>query len=147
MQFNGEVTIAADRLRVWEFLIDPQAVSQCAPGLERLTVLDPGKRFEVVAAVGFGTVKVKFVTEVEFTELAPPERAGMRAHGTAPGSAVDVLAEMALRELSAGSTALDWKADVTISGTLTSLASRLMGSVTKKVTGAFFECVRKKIEG
>ena len=147
MQFNGQVTIAADRPRVWEFLIDPQAVSQCAPGLESLTVLDPGKRFEVVAAVGFGTVKVKFVTEVEFTELSPPERAAMRAHGTAPGSAVDVLAEMALRELSADSTALDWKADVTISGTLTSLASRLMGSVTKKVTGAFFECVRKKIEG
>ena len=146
MQFNGQVTIAADRQRVWEFLIDPQAVSQCAPGLESLTVLDPGKRFEVVAAVGFGTVKVKFVTEVEFTELAPPERASMRAHGTAPGSAVDVLAEMALSE-APGGTALDWKADVTISGTLTSLASRLMGSVTKKVTGAFFECVRKKIEG
>jgi hypothetical protein len=146
MQFNGQVTIAADRQRVWEFLIDPQAVSQCAPGLERLTVLEAGKRFEVAAAVGFGTVKVKFVTEVEFTELAPPERAAMRAHGTAPGSAVDVLAEMALSE-APGGTALDWKADVTISGTLTSLASRLMGSVTKKVTGAFFECVRKKIEG
>jgi carbon monoxide dehydrogenase subunit G len=146
MQFNGQVIIQAVRQRVWEFLIDPQAVSQCAPGLESLTVLDPGKRFEVVAAVGFGTVKVKFVTEVEFTELAPPERAGMRAHGTAPGSAVDVLAEMVLSE-APGGTALDWKADVTISGTLTSLASRLMGSVTKKVTGAFFECVRKKIEG
>ena len=146
MQFNGQVIIQAARQRVWEFLIDPQAVSQCAPGLESLTVLDPGKRFEVVAAVGFGTVKVKFVTEVEFTELAPPERAGMRAHGTAPGSAVDVLAEMALSE-APGGTALDWKADVTISGTLTSLASRLMGSVTKKVTGAFFECVKKKIEG
>ena len=146
MQFNGQVIIQAARQRVWEFLIDPQAVSQCAPGLERLTVLDPGKRFEVVAAVGFGTVKVKFVTEVEFTELSPPERAAMRAHGTAPGSAVDVLAEMALSE-APGGTALDWKADVTISGTLTSLASRLMGSVTKKVTGAFFECVRKKIEG
>jgi hypothetical protein len=146
MQFDGQVTIQAPRLRVWEFLIDPQAVSQCAPGLESLTVLEPGKRFEVVAGVGFGTVKVKFVTEVEFTELAPPERASMRAHGTAPGSAVDVLAEMALSE-APGGTALDWKADVTISGTLTSLASRLMGSVTKKVTGAFFECVRKKIEG
>ena len=28
-----------------------------------------------------------------------------------------------------------------------SLASRLMGSLTKKVTSAFFDCVRKKIEG
>jgi len=146
MQFKGQVTIQAPRLRAWEFLIDPQAVSQCAPGLESLRVLEPGKRFEVVAAVGFGTVKVKFVTEVEFTELAPPGRAAMRAHGTAPGSAADVLAQMVLSEAPNGATLLDWTADVTISGTITSLASRLMGSVTKKVTGAFFECVRKKIE-
>jgi carbon monoxide dehydrogenase subunit G len=146
MQFNGQVSIQAPRLRVWEFLIDPQAVSQCAPGLESLQVLEPGKRFQVVAAVGFGTVRVKFVTEVEFTELAPPERASMRAHGTAPGSAADVLAQMALSDAPNGATLLDWTADVTISGTITSLASRLMGSVTKKVTGAFFECVREKIE-
>jgi carbon monoxide dehydrogenase subunit G len=146
MQFDGQVTIQAPRQRVWDFLIDPEQVSQCAPGLESLKVLEPGKRFEVVAGVGFGTVKVKFVTEVEFTELAPPERAGMRAHGTAPGSAVDVQAEMALSDGPDGGTVLDWKADVTVSGTITSLASRLMGSVTKKVTGAFFDCVKKKIE-
>lgn len=146
MQFNGQTTIAAERQQVWEFLIDPEQVSQCAPGLESLTVVEPGKRFEVVAAIGFGTVKVKFVTEVEFTELVPPDRAGMKAHGTAPGSAVDVLAEMALSDAPEGGTALDWKADVTVSGTITSLASRLMGSVTKKLTSAFFDCVRKKIE-
>ncbi len=146
MQFNGQVTIAADRQRVWEFLIDPEQVSQCAPGLESLEVLEPDKRFAVVASVGFGTVKVRFTTEVEFTDLSPPDHAGMKAHGTAPGSAVDVLAEMALSDGPEGDTLLDWKADVTVSGTITSLASRLMGSVTKKLTGAFFECVGKKIE-
>jgi carbon monoxide dehydrogenase subunit G len=39
-----------------------------------------------------------------------------------------------------------WEADVQISGTITSLASRLMGGVTKRLTGAFFDCVKSKIE-
>ncbi len=147
MEFNGNVTIQAPREAVWDFLTDPDKVSKCAPGLESLTVLSPDKKFEVVAAVGFGTVKVRFVTDVEWAELDPPRQAKMVAHGTAPGSAVDVQAAMELNESEAGITEMDWSAQVTVSGTITSLASRLMGSVTRKVTNAFFDCVRKQVEG
>jgi hypothetical protein len=35
---------------------------------------------------------------------------------------------------------------VTVVGTIASLAARLMGTVTEKLTAARFECVRKKIE-
>ena len=147
MDFNGTVTIQAPRQKVWDFLIDPDQVSQCAPGLESLTVITPGEKFVIVAAVGFGTVKVRFVTDVEWAELEPPSKATMTAHGTAPGSAVDVQAAMELSEESAGITEMDWSAQVTVSGTITSLASRLMGSVAKKLTNSFFDCVRKQVEG
>ncbi len=146
MDFSGNVTIQAPREAVWEFLTEPDQVSTCAPGLESLTVIAPGERFEVVAAVGFGTVKVRFVTDVKWTELDAPHRARMVAHGTAPGSAVDVQASMELAEQGPEITQMTWTAQVTVSGTITSLASRLMGSVTKKVTNAFFDCVRKQVE-
>lgn len=147
MEFNGQVTIAAPRESVWKFLTDPHAVSQCAPGLESIKVVTPDEKFEVIAAVGFGTVKVRFVTDVEWTEMEPPNRASMKAHGTAPGSVVDASASMVLTDGEGGSTDMAWSAQVTVSGTITSLASRLMGSVAKKVTSAFFDCVKKKIEG
>jgi carbon monoxide dehydrogenase subunit G len=146
MKFDGEQTIQADREKVWSFLTDAAAVSQCAPGLESMTVIDPERRFEAVAAIGFGTVKVRFVTDVQWVELDPPRMAKMKAHGTAPGSAVDVAAQMDLAEASEGSTQMSWSADVTVSGTITSLASRLMGSVTKKVTRNFFDCVKAELE-
>jgi carbon monoxide dehydrogenase subunit G len=41
---------------------------------------------------------------------------------------------------------LNWSSDITVVGTIASLAARLMGVVTQKLTDAFFECVRKKIE-
>ena len=146
MNLEGNVTISAPRDKVWEFLTDVEVVSKCVPGLESVEVITPDEKFKVVATVGFGTVKVTFDTDIEWVDLAPPERAGAKVHGTAPGSAIDVAAEMALTDGADGATDLTWTADVMISGTIASLASRLMGSVTKKVTGAFFDCVRKQVE-
>jgi carbon monoxide dehydrogenase subunit G len=100
----------------------------------------------VVVAVGFGAVKTTFSTDVEWVELHPQDRATMKAHGKAPGSAVDASSEMTLSANPSGGTSLDWTADVVVLGTIASLAARLMGSVTEKLTGEFFSCMKAKIE-
>jgi carbon monoxide dehydrogenase subunit G len=91
-------------------------------------------------------VKARFSGDVEWLELAAPERAKMKAHGSASGSAADVISEMSLSDLPNGATKLHWTADITIVGQLASLAARLMGTVSQKMTSVFFDCVRKKIE-
>jgi carbon monoxide dehydrogenase subunit G len=146
MHFEGKLRVEAPRQRVWDFLTDPEGVSKCAPGLESLDVLEPGRKFRVVSAVGFGTIKARFTSDVEWTDLDPPNHAGMKAHGRAPGSAVDATSSMVLSDGEAGGTDLTWTADVTVVGTIASLAARLMGGVTQKLTGAFFDCVKRKIE-
>jgi carbon monoxide dehydrogenase subunit G len=146
MKLEGAVTINAPRERVWDFLTDPHKVSQCAPGVESVEVTEPGKRFRAIAAIGFGTVKARFAGDVEWLELEAPNRAKMKGHGNAPGSAADVVSEMRLSDAEGGGTKLNWTADITIVGQLAGLAARLMGTVSQKLTGAFFECARKKIE-
>ncbi|TFH37020.1 MAG: carbon monoxide dehydrogenase [Anaerolineales bacterium] len=146
MQFNDRVMITAPRERVWAFFTDPHAVGACAPGLESLDVLIPDEKFEIKGSVGFGAVQIHFVAQVEWLELNEPERAKMKAHGTAPGSAMDALASLELREISEGETELLWSADVTVSGTIASLASRMMSSVTKKLAAAFFACAKRELE-
>jgi carbon monoxide dehydrogenase subunit G len=114
--------------------------------VESLEILEPNKRFRANVAIGLGTVKAKFAGEMEFVELDPPHRAKLKGHGTAPGSAADVLSEMFLSDEPDGSTRMRWTADVTVLGQLASLAARMMSPVTKQLTGAFFSCVKKKIE-
>jgi carbon monoxide dehydrogenase subunit G len=147
MNFKGTVTIHAPRQKVWDFLTDPQRIAACAPGVESVEIIEPDQKFRAVASVGFGAVKATFVTDATWLDLEPPNRARMKFHGKAPGSVVDGTSEMVLRD-GAGpeETVLDWSADVTVVGTIASLAARLMGPVTKKLTDAFFEGVRKKIE-
>lgn len=147
MHFNGTVKINASREKVWRFLTDPEKISDCAPGLESLEIITPNEKFRAVASIGFGAVKATFVTDVTWMDLQPPNRARMKIHGKAPGSVVDGTSEMVLSDgEKPGETVLDWSSDVTVVGTIASLAARLMGPVTQKLTGAFFECVRKKIE-
>jgi len=146
MKFDGKINIQAPQEKVWDFLTDPDLVSQCAPGLKSVEVVEPDKKFRAVASVGFGAVSATFTNDVEFVELKPQDSAKIKVHGTAPGSAVDIIADMMLSPNPDGGTDLDWEADITIVGTIASLASRMMGGVTRKLTGIFFDCVKGKIE-
>ncbi len=128
MRFEGTLTIRAPRERVWRFLTDPEKVSRCAPGLESIEVIAPGERFRAVASVGFGALKATFANEVEWLDLEPPSRARMKVHGTAPGSAVDATSEMLLSDGPEGATGLRWAAEVSVVGTIASIAARLMGA-------------------
>lgn len=146
MHLEGTVNIKASRQAVWQYLTDPHKVSECAPGVESVEVVEAGKKFRAVAAIGFGTVKAKFAGDAEFVELDAPNRAKIKAHGNAPGSATDVLSEMFLSDGPDGSTDMKWTAEVVILGSLASLAARMMAPVTQKLTGEFFNCVKKNIE-
>lgn len=146
MRLEGTTIIKTARQAVWEFLTDPTKVAQCAPGVETVTVLEGGRKFQAVAGIGFGSVKVKFSGDAEFVEMDPPARARITAHGNAPGSAADVVSEMSLADLPEGATELKWSAEITIVGQIASLAARMMTPVSQKLTGLFFDEVRKRIE-
>jgi carbon monoxide dehydrogenase subunit G len=147
MLLSGEVLIQAPRQRVWGYLTDPQQVGQCAPGVAAVEVFDEGRKFRATVAVGFGTVKARFVGEAEWLERQAPDLARLRAHGTAPGgSAADVVGEMRLSDGDNGATHMAWTAEVTVLGQLASVASRLMQPVSQKLVAQFYACTKNKIE-
>jgi carbon monoxide dehydrogenase subunit G len=78
--------------------------------------------------------------------MEAPRRAKMKIHGTATGGLMDTVSEMELQDGPEGSTEMRWTADVVVVGTIASLAMRFLGSVSKKLTGEFFACMKKRIE-
>jgi carbon monoxide dehydrogenase subunit G len=145
MQFSGSTEINAPRDKVWAFVIDPDQVGQCGPGVETIEVIDD-THFKATAKVGIGFISARFVVNMEMAELTPPDRAVIKAHGQAPGSAVDATAQMALSDGEDGGTRMDWSADVAISGSLASLGARLIEGTANKMIGQTFECMKSKLE-
>jgi len=145
MHFEGSVQINAPRDTVWAFLIDPNQVGSCGPGVESIEVIDD-THFKATAKVGVGFISARFVVNMELADLEPPDRANIKAHGQAPGSAVDATATMSLSDGEGDTTQMDWLADVNISGTLASVGARLIEGTANKMIGQTFECIKTKLE-
>ncbi|MFN4293312.1 MAG: CoxG family protein [Thermoflexales bacterium] len=146
MQLSGSTNIKAPRQKVWEFMTDPDAVARCAPGVESMEVIEPNKKFKVVVSVGFGTVKVKFNTDVELAELQPPASGTIKARGAGQGNTANVVASFTLSDGDDRTTELAWTADVSIVGSIAGMATRLMSSVTQNLSAKFFECMKAQVE-
>ena len=145
MHFEGTVQINAPRDKVWAFVIDPNQVGSCGPGVESIEVIDD-THFKATAKVGVGFISARFVVNMELVDLEAPDKANIKAHGQAPGSAVDATATMDLSDGEDGGTRMDWAADVNISGTLASVGARLIEGTANKMIGQTFECMRAKLE-
>lgn len=146
MQFSGSVPIRAPRQKVWDFVIDPAQLAHCGPGVESVERIDE-RHYRAIAKVGIGFVSARFKGQVEIVDEEPPQRAVLKAKGQAPGSAADALATMHLRDgEQPGTTVMDWFAEVSISGTLASVGSRLIEGTANKLIAQTFDCVRAKLE-
>jgi carbon monoxide dehydrogenase subunit G len=145
MHFDGTVEINAPRSRVWDFLMDPNQVGSCGPGVESIEVID-ADHFKAKAKVGVGFISARFVVDIETAERVGSERAVLKIRGQAPGSAVDGIAEMNLSGSDEGPTTMAWAADVNIAGTLASVGARLIEGTAHKMIGQTFDCIRTKLE-
>jgi len=146
MQLKGDVTIHAPRKAVWDFMTDPEQIGQCAPGVEKIEVIEPLKKYKGTVTIGFGAVKARFSGDVDILELDEPNRAKLKAHGSASGSAADAISEAQFSDGPDDSTLVHWTADVNVAGQLASLAARLMVPVSQKLSSQFYAEVKKRIE-
>jgi len=145
LHFSGAPEITATRQHAWKRLLDPNFVSQSAPGVESVEAIDP-PHFKVVAAFGVGSVKLRFTLTVELADVVEPERATMRARGKAPGSNVDVVATVRIEDAGPGRVRLDWTADSDVSGTVASVGARLLEGTARKLTEQFWTDFARRVQ-
>jgi carbon monoxide dehydrogenase subunit G len=145
LRFAGHMEVRAPKEKVWTFLIDPQAVSKCLPDVQKLDVFEDGK-FRAVVRVGVGFIKGNFTFDVAMTDLRAPTHAVLTGRGGGLGSAVDVSSSVDLADAPDGSTLLEWKADVVVSGPIASMGGRVLNSTVEKKAAELFECLKAQVE-
>jgi carbon monoxide dehydrogenase subunit G len=99
-----------------------------------------------VVRAGVGPIKGTFAMNVQFIELDRPKHAAVVARGQAPGSAVEMVSNMNLAEFDETHTMMEWSSDVTVSGMIQQVGSRLMQGAADKITQQVFSCIKAKLE-
>jgi carbon monoxide dehydrogenase subunit G len=145
LHFAGAPEMTTTRAHVWRRLMDPHFVAQSAPGVESVETIDP-THFKVISAFGVGAIKLRFALNVELSDVVEPDHATMRARGKAPGSNVDVVANLRLEDVQPGRVRLNWAADSDVSGTVASVGARLLEGTARKLTEEFWTDFARRVQ-
>jgi carbon monoxide dehydrogenase subunit G len=137
LELTGSSEVSAPREVVWQRLIDPRFVAQSAPAIESVEVLDP-THFRVTSGFGIGRMKARVTLEGELFDLKPDTSARMRMRGTGPGSAIDVLSTIAIRQAGTGKVRLEWTTIAELKGTLAKVGVRMLEGIAHNLTDQFW---------
>ena len=144
LQFSGSPEVRAPKQIVWQRLVDPRFVAGSAPGIESVEVID-STRFRVISGFGPRAMKARITLDGELFDLVPGSSAKMRLWGHGPGSSVEVLSTIAVRDAGPGQVCLNWTATTELSGTVANLGAKLLEGVARKMTEQFWDDFARRV--
>jgi uncharacterized protein len=137
MTMTGEVTLPAERPKVWELLNDPETLKSAIPGCQSLEKTDENG-FAAVVKMKIGPVSATFKGKVDLSDIVPLVGYTIKGEGEggiagfAKGGAKISLAD------APGGTLLRYDVDATVGGKIAQLGSRLIDGVAKNMADKFF---------
>ncbi len=137
LTFGGKPTISATAAHIWERLMNPDVVGASTPGMQAVERLDD-HHFTVYSSLGLGIVHIDLVLNAEIQNPIPPIEAGLRLHGTAHGTDLEVQSHVRLEEVGEGQVCLHWSAVTTIDGPLARLGKGILGGAARLLTERFW---------
>ena len=137
MTMTGEVTLPAERPKVWALLNDPEVLKSAIPGCESLEKTgDNG--FAAVVKTKIGPVSATFKGKVELTDIVP--LVGYTIKGEGEGGVAGFAkggAKVSLAD-APGGTLLRYDVEANVGGKIAQLGSRLIDGVAKSMADKFF---------
>lgn len=137
LDLDGEMILPSDAWAVWHAINDPEVLSKCIPGCERLERREDDS-FSATVRVKIGPVALTFSGVVRLENAVPPfsftlvgEGSGGVA-GFAKGAA-----DIRLMDTEEG-TRLSYSVKSEVGGKIAQLGARLLKGSTQKLIGQFF---------
>jgi carbon monoxide dehydrogenase subunit G len=143
---TGEVTLPADRPKVWALLNDPGVLKASIPGCESLEkVGDNG--FAAVVKTKIGPVSATFKGKVELSDIVP--LVGYTISGEGEGGVAGFAkggAKVSLADAEGG-TLLRYNVEAQVGGKIAQLGARLIDGVAKSMADKFFTSFAAAVVG
>lgn len=144
--YQGEFQLVAPLETVWKFVTDPNRIGCSMPDVVAYTVQDPCHLTAKVRA-GVGPVRAVLDMAIELSGDLAQRSAEMTVQGSGMGNGVQMQTTMSLTTHHGPEpeTTLHWQANVTVSGALAALGSRVLDNQVKKITEKVFDNIRQGI--
>jgi carbon monoxide dehydrogenase subunit G len=143
MQVTGSYTFAASRDRVWDLMLDPDAIASCIPGCERLEP-DGENRYRARITLGIAAIVGTYEGIVVISDKVEHESYKLSVEGQ--GKPGFVKGDAAISLVADGNqTTVNVIGTITTGGAIARLGQRLIGSAAKMMQDKFFACMQGKL--
>ncbi len=147
MEFNQEITVAAPREKVWDFIWQVEEFASCVPGVKDVEKIDDttyGVRVE--QKVSF--LKASFQLQINIEEVRAPEYIRTVGEGKDSKIAASLKQknEVTLEAVSENETKVSINSSVDVFGKLGSLGFTVIKNQANKIFAEFAKNVKAKVE-
>ena len=145
MQISGSYSFGAPAARVWDLLMNTEAIAACVPGCQELTPLG-GDRYRARLSVAVAAVTGSYDATIAIEEKTPPSAYTLRVDGQGRPGFVKGTARIQLVADGGGAgTRVDVAADVQVGGAVARVGQRLLEGVGRTMMNRFFACLESKL--
>ena len=143
MDVLGSHTFAAPRERVWDVLLDPDALRASLPSTKEFRQVGDDE-YEATMSVGIGAIKGTYSGKVHVRDKEPPERYRLAVEGSGrPGFIKgDGLIEL---EGKGDTTVVRYHGQAQVGGIIASVGQRLLQASAQLVIGQFFKAMERQL--
>jgi hypothetical protein len=143
MQLKAQYSFDAPVARVWDLLMDPQAIASCLPGCQEFKPVGDD-RYRVVVTAGVAAITGSFSGTVAIVDKHPHVSYRLLVEGNGvPGFAKGE----SVITLMPGDVAVvvDVDATMTVGGLVAQVGQRLLGATARMMMDRFFKCLQSKV--
>ncbi|MFD1641363.1 CoxG family protein [Halohasta litorea] len=147
LTFSDSVAIETTPEALWSTISDPATLTECVPGAESIERVSE-RKYTVKITRGVSHLTVSLSGEAEFVEMNPPDYVvtSATAFDSKTGSDFDILAAMEISPVEDGTAELAYSAEVSISGGVGTMSSRLLRPIVNRDITTYFSNIKTEVE-
>jgi 2-furoyl-CoA dehydrogenase large subunit len=142
---EGSTLVPAPREKVWETLLDPEALRAVIPGCESLDATGLNA-YRIVARIGVGPVRGTFTVTAQYTNLVAPQSMAFALEASGPLGFSSGGGTVRLEPEGEG-TRVHYDYSVRLSGKIAAIGSRMLEGASRVLIGAFFDALARRAGG
>ena len=145
MKLEGSYIFDAPPETVWKVITDPNVISQCIPGLEKLLPIGEDV-YETVVKTGVGSMKGTFTGKVMMTDKQPPRQYKLIIEGKSTIGFGKGEGLITLDGQPDGKTLVSCTGDAQVGGTIAVVGQRVIGAAAQMMLNQFFEAMSRQVK-
>jgi carbon monoxide dehydrogenase subunit G len=147
MRLDGRIEVAAPAERVWAFILDPERLSSCVPGVRDVEAVDD-RTFAGRITASVGPMQSDFEFRSVVVRSSFPDDLGVEMTGTdaMTKSTLTAAVTIALDAPDPGRTVMRYQASVAIKGRLSILGEMFLRATAGAMIGEVAKRMRAQLE-